>query len=1179
MWHDQKQMIPNSRQRPLATVLLATILCSLAAAFGELPQRWPASVTEFFLVSWMPELREFEPPRGSPEAELLAIAQLVQHGRIDDAERRLREVRKLAAQANDIMRQALCDLWEKEIALRRTRWAGAGWSIDGAAADDAEVREKALDTLGRRFTAIAQTPSPATFDLFGAQGFAISGTTPNLESHYANLRNERAQVFAESGKSITAEMRESLASKHRMEILEPNVQRDVANRFLDPVTGELYLRLVRAGFADAEGQIAEGERQLVAARDLAIQYRRPRTAAAIEIRLGDHHAFPHGDPRTLGMCLGTESAMRSALTLHRTPEGVRDPAEPAIKIAEGHYEKARGFLLDIGDRSFEAALILREAHLARFRGDGKRADERLKETIREAEAADDTATAAFARGARALLGGERDEYEKAFRAAMEAGDIGTALTLGECAHSWAVRFAEAQLDSWAGLARLQMARNAYREHGFAREEELLAPAEFSIYLALGQTDKSLEIAQRLLAISRRERSEGDGGEEVLRVRMHRLGTLVRAANEAYQREPASELWRQRRDETLAEYAALAESSGDKDQQNLVALQRRSSRTTDLLTKLARTQVTPAFQALYESIRRDAETFDDPRLLMTIDSIAARALPAARERLRVSVEKNSPVEAYRLAAEKVRGAKISFADSMAAQNAWAALGPACQAAVQTEAWPTLKRWLDEMDALSVADPGFASSWKAPLAQFRSHLAVGTGQPREAVRILQELLTVLDQATGPASPREGPRMLQATLALLLSAQIAADLDPWESLHTFVRLEIVNERLREYGTALRKNVRESAELAMLRRRSAFEGGLDTKGARRLGQLEREYLETRTETSTITREALQKSLESPTPSVLFHYVDQRGLIVWLHEPGRGLRVKRVDVVLPEILREVDRLYSLLQDRFPGWEEPAERLHEWLIAPLAPAPTTKRLLVAGAFTGLPFDLLKPHGGPSLVEKIAVSHLPSLAAFARTSQAASPDGSALVAGINDASLSAAELEADHVAGIFGVTPLLGAQVKRAAILRSLPQARWIFFAGHASMDRSNPYLSSLRAADGPLAAWELFQAAPQPELIVLSACETGGASYGAGLDFTNSSLTSFAAAGGAKWTMGSLWLAPDGDTREVIEEFCRGLRAEHLSVDEALRRAKQKSASKGRHPFYYGHLSLLAGGCDSFAAP
>lgn len=237
-------MLQNSRRRSPFTLVLTAIFCGKAMASCELPQRWPISCTEFFLVSWMPELREFEPPRGSSETDLWAIAQLVHHGRIGEAERRLQHMRTQATQAtqaNDLMRQSLCDLWQKEIADRRTRWVGAGWSIDDAAA-----REKANVNLAHHFEAITRAPTPVSFDLLAAQRFAISGTTPNLESHYAGLRNNRAQVFAESRKLLSDEQLESLSSKPRLEIFEPNVQEDVARAFLDPVTGELYLRMVSA---------------------------------------------------------------------------------------------------------------------------------------------------------------------------------------------------------------------------------------------------------------------------------------------------------------------------------------------------------------------------------------------------------------------------------------------------------------------------------------------------------------------------------------------------------------------------------------------------------------------------------------------------------------------------------------------------------------------------------------------------------------------------------------------------------------------------------------------------------------------------------------------------------------------------------------------------------------------
>lgn len=87
----------------------------------------------------------------------------------------------------------------------------------------------------------------------------------------------------------------------------------------------------------------------------------------------------------------------------------------------------------------------------------------------------------------------------------------------------------------------------------------------------------------------------------------------------------------------------------------------------------------------------------------------------------------------------------------------------------------------------------------------------------------------------------------------------------------------------------------------------------------------------------------------------------------------------------------------------------------------------------------------------------------------------------------ARAEAELVAGLLETTPLLGAEVTRAAVAESLQQADIVHVAGHGVFDADDPLSSGLRLADGTLfTATDVFGLpSARARLITLSGCETG----------------------------------------------------------------------------------------------
>jgi CHAT domain-containing protein len=86
----------------------------------------------------------------------------------------------------------------------------------------------------------------------------------------------------------------------------------------------------------------------------------------------------------------------------------------------------------------------------------------------------------------------------------------------------------------------------------------------------------------------------------------------------------------------------------------------------------------------------------------------------------------------------------------------------------------------------------------------------------------------------------------------------------------------------------------------------------------------------------------------------------------------------------------------------------------------------------------------------------------------------------------AHTEATALSELFGVAPVLGDDVTRAAFERAVENVDIVHFAGHSDFDASQPLRSGLRlAGDDTLTSSEVFGLKGlHAHLVTLSGCET-----------------------------------------------------------------------------------------------
>jgi len=338
------------------------------------------------------------------------------------------------------------------------------------------------------------------------------------------------------------------------------------------------------------------------------------------------------------------------------------------------------------------------------------------------------------------------------------------------------------------------------------------------------------------------------------------------------------------------------------------------------------------------------------------------------------------------------------------------------------------------------------------------------------------------------------------------------------------------------------------------------------------------------------------------------------------------------EIRPHVQRLRLAL--RQPGrlgrstYLRAARRLHEWVIAPVAPALEGKRrLLIApdGPLDYVPFEALLTAAAaptvpddqlPYLLRRWAVSYLPSatalaglrerrrglaaenggkalvvfadpaLPALARGGQTAADSGEDVLRGILDEvgltalrPLPDARREAEGLARLFppaDVSLFLDAAANEENLKHSadVASARTLHFATHALVSARRPARSALvlsRARgskeDGLLQAFELPELNLRADMVVLSACETGLGREVRGEGIVG--LTRAFLHAGAASVTASLWQVADRSTADLMLAFYGHL-ARSTAKSEALRQAKLEMIAGQRfaHPFYWAPFVL-----------
>jgi tetratricopeptide (TPR) repeat protein len=275
------------------------------------------------------------------------------------------------------------------------------------------------------------------------------------------------------------------------------------------------------------------------------------------------------------------------------------------------------------------------------------------------------------------------------------------------------------------------------------------------------------------------------------------------------------------------------------------------------------------------------------------------------------------------------------------------------------------------------------------------------------------------------------------------------------------------------------------------------------------------------------------------------------LRQLGPLARAQRLVDSVPFALRRLARPYAAPESRSASLallRHAAAGLDNLLLRDLAEDVGDRPLVLVptGLLQSLPWSIL-----PSLAGRpVTVSPSASLwyAANRRPQGTAKP---VVVAGYGPPGALA---EAEKVAAIYQVNPLIGPTATVDTVTRALDGAGLAHLAAHGQVRAHNPLFSSLRLADGPLTVYDLERLERVPRMVVLAACDSGRTVVCAGDELLGISATLLSH--GAQQIVASVVPVPDAETTPLMVAFHQ-LMVDGHPAPTALAYAQQRVAGDG----------------------
>ena len=354
-----------------------------------------------------------------------------------------------------------------------------------------------------------------------------------------------------------------------------------------------------------------------------------------------------------------------------------------------------------------------------------------------------------------------------------------------------------------------------------------------------------------------------------------------------------------------------------------------------------------------------------------------------------------------------------------------------------------------------------------------------------------------------------------------------------------------------------------------------------------------------------LAKTLLTADNAVLEYAVTADSIYVFVLTKEKSIQSIRLNVKPEELRDSVTEFRRKLANRDPGFHELASAMYRNLLQPIEDRLHNKKrlIIVPDSFLWeLPFQALRSGSGKYLLQGFVLSYAPSLNVLYQMNRrdrplaATSPqsllafgnpkpdnrqiEGAKLV--YRDASLEPlpdSETEVRQVADFYQPAARkvhVQKDAREDYFKQEAPEYDVLHLATHAILNDASPLYSQLILTpgqageqDGLLEPWELMSMNLRAKLVILSACETARGRVSSGEGMIGLTWSFFVA--GAPTTVATQWKVASSSTSELMVQFHRNLKQQHLDAATALQRAALHLLHNPAfaHPFYWAPFVLI----------
>ena len=353
-------------------------------------------------------------------------------------------------------------------------------------------------------------------------------------------------------------------------------------------------------------------------------------------------------------------------------------------------------------------------------------------------------------------------------------------------------------------------------------------------------------------------------------------------------------------------------------------------------------------------------------------------------------------------------------------------------------------------------------------------------------------------------------------------------------------------------------------------------------------------------------KDLVPANVQVIKYDVLEDKTLIWLITRG-SVTVQPIEIPAVELNTKIRTFVDIISKPPAGSREDlrtlAKELYDSLLGPVAGRLDAQKIVCIipdKAISVLPFSaLVSSKSGQYLINKLSFMSSLSLNVFVQLSDIAvgmNNTGHETLLSIGDPSFSiedypmlarlpSAAREVKGIRKYYRALEFVGPKAIRENILREMPNADVVHFAGHYLLNDHDPMLSKLVLAkrgeltgadDGSLTAGDLVgRELPRTKLVVLSACQTGAGKYYNGEGLISISRTFLGES--IPLVVASQWAVDSEATAELMVKFHRYRREGALSTVTALRKAQREIFSQqGLYgdPYYWAGFLPIGGHAD-----